>query len=421
MEVVATDTYWIHGIGIPWSSVEPVKDGGYNWAAIANIEQEIRTASSYAFSPIVTIYSTPGWAQEDPPYNKTCGRIKPSEYGSFANFMSAVVQRYSQPPYNVKYWKIWNEPDVDPSFSVSPWLGCWGDDNDTYYGGGVYGDMLDAIYTPIKTADSEAQVMVGGLLLDCNPNDLTPLCYTKPGLFLQGILENGSGGSFDGVGFHSYDFYHNALGRYGNLNWEVGWDNSGPVIIAKSNYLKSLLEDPKYGLSAKFLMNLESAIRCDPTWPAEPPFDCGILFEVTKAYYIVQAYTVSIAQGLLSNVWYSVLGWPSNNTGLLDGSLNPLPAYNSYKFTASILGTSTLVRVIPQNPDLQGKPVYGYELDRGDRYVWVLWAYNDGSHSITLPDMPDAIYQISSSGEPISLTPTTTLNVTKAPIFIEWP
>ena len=52
----------------------------------------------------------------------------------------------------VKYWEIWNEPDI-PAGSISdpdqPG-GCWGDPADPYYGGQKYGEMLKAVYGTIK-------------------------------------------------------------------------------------------------------------------------------------------------------------------------------------------------------------------------------------------------------------------------------
>lgn len=414
LQLAETNTFWVSGIGINWSAVEPNK-GDRNWGAISGVELQLLTAASYDFEPIVTVNITPTWAQDFAPYNKPCGRIKSNEFAAFASFISDVVLRYSKPPYNVKYWKIWNEPDVAPDLSNDPWLGCWGDDSDPYYGGGYYGDMLDVIYPAIKVANSEAQVIVGGLLLDCNPNAGSPPCDTKPALFLQGILENGSGNSFDGVGFHSYDYYNDALGRYGNSFWQSYWNSTGPVIIAKSNYLKGLLEDPTYGLSEKFLVILESAIRCNTVWG----FDCGTNFEITKAYYLAQAYTVAIAQGLLGNTWYSLTGWPDNNTGLLDGSLNPLPAFHTYSFFTYELGGSTFVRVIPPS-ELQNQPVFGYEFDRGDFNIWVLWSKDGVSNTVTLPSLPFSIRETSTTGQVDVIPLSTSIDVTLAPIFIYW-
>jgi hypothetical protein len=37
------------------------------------------------------------------------------------------------------------------------------------FGGEYYGNMLKIVYPAIKSADPQAQVLVGGLLLDCDP------------------------------------------------------------------------------------------------------------------------------------------------------------------------------------------------------------------------------------------------------------
>ena len=46
---------------------------------------------------------------------------------------------------------------VDPD-SV---FGCWGDNDDDYYGGGYYADMLKMVYPAVKSADPQAQVLIG--------------------------------------------------------------------------------------------------------------------------------------------------------------------------------------------------------------------------------------------------------------------
>jgi hypothetical protein len=75
--------------------------------------------------------------------------------GAFGDFMYATVQKYSQPPYNVKYWEMWNEPDAATSFfrkdPHTPY-GCWGDEAAADYGRGYYADMLQAVYPRIKQA-----------------------------------------------------------------------------------------------------------------------------------------------------------------------------------------------------------------------------------------------------------------------------
>src|SRR5512145_713220 len=109
---------------------------------------------------IAIIGSTPTWALKS---GYTCGAVSQAALEEFGDFVFDAVQRYSAPPYNVKYWELWNEPDV------VNYLGCWGDEADPYYGGSYYAEMLKVAYPKIKAADPEAQVLTGGLLLDCDP------------------------------------------------------------------------------------------------------------------------------------------------------------------------------------------------------------------------------------------------------------
>jgi len=64
--------------------------------------------------------------------------------------MKALVVCYSVAPYNVKYWELWNEPDIAASsFPGNNIFGCWGDPGDAYFGGGYYTVMLKVIYPKI--------------------------------------------------------------------------------------------------------------------------------------------------------------------------------------------------------------------------------------------------------------------------------
>ena len=162
--------------------------------------------------------------------------------------MEEAVTRYSKPPYNVKYWELGNEPDVDPAnMPPNAVYGCWGNINDPYYGGGYYAELLKAIYPRIKVADPDAQVLIGGLLLDCDPTNPPIDANTglprncTPSRFLEGILLNGGGEFFDSVSFHAYDYYGSNLGEYSNANWHSSWNTTGPVLTAKVNYLRKLL------------------------------------------------------------------------------------------------------------------------------------------------------------------------------------
>jgi len=321
-----------------------------------------------------------------------------------------LVARYSVSPYNVKYWEIWNEPDIDPIY-VSPDspYGCWGDQNDAYYGGGYYAEMLKAAYPQIKAADPQAQVLVGGLLLDCDPRPEAGCAAvghsSVPGKFLEGILINNGAPYFDGVSFHAYDYYFGQSGQYGNSNWQSAWNTTGSVLIAKAQFIQGLLG--QYGVSGKFLMNTESALLCNAC-------SNDSVFETTKAYYVAQAYSAAIAKGLRANIWYSVMGW--QNSGLLNPDLSPRPAYTAFQFARSELRDAAFAGDITGSDIGDASSVKGYKFNRGDRRIWVLWSLDGAAHSINLPGVPLTAWD--ALGNPV--TPAVSMNVTLNPLYLEW-
>jgi hypothetical protein len=406
---------WLRRAGLKWSAVETNKNER-NWAALENMENEMIAASSKGMELILIVYSTPEWAQKNSSYS--CGPIKEDELSTFAVFLYDAVSRYSKPPFNVKYWELWNEPDITPGAVKNDSIfGCWGVGSDPYYGGGYYADMLKAAYPQMKAADPEAQVLVGGLLLDCNPN-IEGACgnaINQP-RFLEGVLrhngENDGGDYFDGVSFHAYDFYLGEKGMYGSAKWESN-EATGPVVIAKVEYLNSLLNNPDFGAPGKYLINTETALICggafDP--PGQPPCESGPSsnYELTKAYYIPQVYAAGQALGLRASIWYYVMGW--RNSALLNQDLTKRPAYTGYAVAREKLLDSVFERKIDEFPS-----VMGYEFKDGNRVIWVIWSTDRTNHSISLPSVPDGIFDALGSAVPI----TNPLQVGLNPLYLEW-
>jgi hypothetical protein len=340
-------------------------------------------------------------------------------FGAFASFMHDLVARYSVAPYNVKYWEIWNEPDIDyrtPGLPPNSDWGCLGNQDDPYYGGGSYETMLADVYPQIKSADAQAQVLVGGLLLDCDPRPGAGCAKVGhsnlPSKFLEGILRN-SGTScfpcFDGISFHSYDFYQGQLGDYSNANWQSAWNTTGPDITAKAEFIKSLMKT--YKVSGKFLMNTESGIIISPS----DNCDGDLTFKTTKAYYVAQAYAVAVAEGLRANLWYSVLGWDSSC--LLNPDLSTQPAYTAFQVSHSELLASTLVGALTPSDIGGSTKVMGYKFNRGDRRIWVVWSLDGSSHSIT-PILGTPLAVVDALGS--AVTPARTLTVGLDPLYLEW-
>jgi hypothetical protein len=404
-----TNAYWLRVNGLLWSEVEPV-EGQRNWSAAAKLEQELQKASDSGYQVILIIRSTPSWAQREP--GIPCGPIKPDKLSSFASFVADSVARYSAPPFNVKYWELWNEPDA-PFEIVRPTapFGCWGDVGEPFYGGSYYSEMLKILYPQVKTLDQESQVLVGGLLLDCDPSNPPEIpkesgkikdCTSSK--FLEGVLQNGGGVFFDGISFHAYDYYHLAYGAYTNPNWHSAWDTTGPTLIAKARYLRSLLE--KYGYADKFLVNTEMALLCT----SKNQEDCQTeVFNMTKANYLAQSYAAAVAVGLRGNVWYSLTGW--RHSGLVDKNLNPLPAYQAYQTSLEALDKVAYSGEITDYTHIKG-----YDFLREGAHLWIIWSLDGNTHNIQLPNLPESILDI--FGNPIPATEE--IEIGLDPIYIQW-
>ena len=196
------NVYWVRSPFFSWKDIEPVK-GTYLWNKVN--EHGILALAKQGFQTIGTIKYTPSWAWKVPGYY--CGPVSQNALSDFANFVKAVVTKYSAPPYNIQYWELGNEPDLDPivdGLEPDNVYGCWGDNSKTYYGGEYYADMLKVIYPAIKSASPNSKVLIGGLLLDCDPNNPPTGKTCKASKFLEGILHNSGAPYFDIVSFHSY-------------------------------------------------------------------------------------------------------------------------------------------------------------------------------------------------------------------------
>jgi len=368
-EAVAAGMQWVRLPAIVWKEIEPVhkSPAEYLWNKVD--EQSLSNASQNGMEVIAIVYHSPDWALQYPGHY--CGPIKPSALNDFGRFLEAMVRRYSQPPYNVHYWELGNEPDVDHTVvGGSNIYGCWGDVGETYYGGEYYAEMLKVAYPAIKRADPSAQVINGGLLLGCDPNSPSA-CKAehgvKPSLFLEGILSNGGGDYFDIVAFHAYA---NFAGRGEMTNTK--WPGSTTSIPEKVEFLQSVLK--KYGYGDKPLMNTEGALLCKDHWL---PIGC----RDTQAVYVTRAFADAMAVGLKSQVYYSIINDHWWNTGLLEKDLTPRPAYNAYVATSDFLTDAEFVGPAKGYP----AAVEGYEFRSSAGHIDLIWSKDGSIKTVVLP------------------------------------
>ncbi len=366
---------WTRYNGILWSQVEATP-GNRDWSRLASFEREITSLTAQGLTPIVVVRGTPAWAQKVPGYE--CGPVKPEALDGFASFMRELVARYSRPPFGVKYWEIGNEPDIAPSLVAadSP-FGCWGDEADADYGGGYFAEMLKHVYPSIKQANPSAQLVTGGLLLDCDPTHPPAGKDCKPARFLEGILRNGGGSALDIIAYHAYNYW--GPGPRDPDRESPAWSHRGGALLGKLDFLNAV--QTQYGVHKPLLMN-EGGMLCHPSTAACPNGD----FLEAQANYAVRLYTRAWANGLLGAVWYTLNGPGWREGGLLDQHQAARPAYTTLKFVSRLLKDAVYTGPL-RNGSLEG-----YSFRRGGTTYQIFWTNDGTTGTVALPSGTRAVY-----------------------------
>jgi hypothetical protein len=335
-----------------WRDVEPVEGGGYQWntPAMQGIEQEMLRASQAGLRFIMIVRGSPRWATT--PYKADCAPINPAKYARFAAFLAAAVARYSQPPYNVLYWQIGNEPDAY-IFSSDSGYGCWGVRTDPYYGGQAYGDMLKVVYPAIKAANPAVQVLHGSLLLDRPYNPQTGSGLSAR--FLEGVLLAGAADSFDILPYNAY--------YWGSDLSSADW---------KTPYLRNLLTT--YKIPPKPMLMTETGLLCDPGCPK------------LQAYAIGRYFARAISFNLLGTMWYMFDSDEFHNTALVEPQdpTRQRPAFLAYQQAVNQLTGATYAGTLAGQP----AGIEGYRFARPDGALTVLWSSK--AQPVSIPVDPGA-------------------------------
>jgi hypothetical protein len=402
------DLYWLRTNAFNWDSIEPVRTDPptYDWDQV--YDHKLNVAAAMGMQVIATVKFAPEWARQLPDY--PCSPVAESALQAYAQFLNALVKQYSQPPFNVKYWELGNEPDAPPisTLGSEQIFGCWGDPGDDYYGGGYYGEMLKIAYPAIKSADPQAQVLIGGLLLDCDPTHPPVGKDCKSAKFLEGILRNGGGNYFDVVSFHGYPPYDGSSSNLGGLYYDEhfpSWESRGGVVLGKADYIREVLAN--YGF-VKPVMHTEGSLICSESNPnCNPP---GEEFYESQADYVVWLYIRNWAAGLKATIWYQFTGPGWRYGGMLDENQQPKPAYYALDFLTQELAEASYVRQITQFSSLRA-----FEFSAPSKKIWVMWAPDEVPHTITLPSGANKVYDKYGN----DITPLDSQIAVSSPIYVE--
>lgn len=396
-------TRWVRLNGrISWRELQPNLGDPIQWDLLAGFESELRLLQQRGFTPIVIVDDYPIWATDntvrDDGQPTSCGPLRQDRLDEFASFSASLAERYRASEFNVHIWELGNEPDVDPNL-VQPnsEFGCWGDIDDLYYGGERYGEMVIAVSQAVKAVDPEAQIWIGGLLLDEPSVAGRSGQYGLPGLFLQGILLAGAGPYFDIVPYHWHTGYWAQEVRDFDNNGFSVWDALGGGTIGKARYLRQLME----GYEEKPLFLDESGFGCpapvgEMSWCAEPDAQ----FFRMQADHLVRSYTRGVTEGVSGFIWYTLNPAVWRDTELLDDNRQPRPAFLAYQQLTRQLAHAAYLAPVNYSDDIEA-----YAFQRRSDGLHILWAKENVTVTVSI-SQTNFVAAYSRDGAPLPVTPT---------------
>jgi hypothetical protein len=216
-----------------WCFLEPERDQ-YEWK---DMDIMLQLLSNYGLEPIPEILYTPYWARAAAPAPRTScidnwqRNYRPDDIADWGEFMSEIVQRYGAAgKHQVRYWEIWNEPDL-PEFLSRDSSG--GDKTVC-----IYSELLKAASQQIHSQDPGARILLGGLSDINGPGFLDDLLDAECS---QDVRDD-----FDILAFHAFTAHslklyflnrvlekYDAVGRYelwlnefNNIEWGKDYDRA---------------------------------------------------------------------------------------------------------------------------------------------------------------------------------------------------
>ena len=361
------DALWTT-IFLNWRDVEKTPSE-YDWS---KWDEALGRATDLGYQVVVTINGNPTWAAET-----SCGPIRQEYLDDFATFVRKAVERYSYPPFNVRFWAFYNEPDNSDAVNWGGYLGgCWGfawnPNAAPGAGGAAYANMLKHVYPAVKAANPEALVVMGGLAYDWFTTDVD-----FPGIFdpwfLEDVVKAGGADYFDYLNFHYYPW-----SAY--VHWEPDGANRYERHLA---YKARWIVTEVYNLTGerKPIMITETG-ETSYNKDGVPDYhrQIWVLFETFMHSRMVKAYPI---------LWFTasdaIRTSDGRKFGLLHEDGTPKPSYFAYKTLVEELKEAEFVR--PRD-DLPMR-FEGYVFNDRGRMKQVLWMYPDENFPPPQPqDLP---------------------------------
>ena len=389
-------------VRINWSWIQPQEPpADYVWGPYH--DEKLGLVAETGLEMIAVVADAPDWAAPTP-----CAPISPTRMSDFADFLTALVTRYSQPPYDIHHWELFNEPDgVDPDlWQVG--LGCWGNDGDQF------AEMLSQAYGAIKAADPEATVIMGGIAYDS---------FTEWGgvfnrYFPDDVMAHQGDDYVDALSFHYFPDFAPEWERWvpegdpptcGLVDDGDGasYEAWGIDLVAKTNHYRN---------------RMATCFDVDrPVWVtelAEHGYAGDEASLAQQARYVIQGYVRGLAAGIENITWYA-LTTPADSyeQALLYDDLSPKPAYFAYQTMAAELEGYAYARTRRANDN---KEAYVFATPCG-REKTVAW----GSGTLIFPAGEVRVVDreggetVVADGDDGAVDGVVTLALSEDPVFVE--
>lgn len=350
---------------ISWDKLQRTKGGPYLWtgdgSGFYNYDRAIERMSRAGINVLGLLAYNPAWFKSKNP-------ALDEWIGDWGDYVYQVVARYGRDRGQIKYWEIWNEPNLRKSGYESG-----------LYTIKDYVRVLDVARAAAKAADPEAVIVLGGITSIWSELP-TEQDYDIP-TYLRLLYEAGGWNSFDILGIHPY--------------------SPGPPEAA------SWRRDRTMDFEAE-LRQVDALLRefgSKPVWITEVGWSSYQGFygvtEDDQANFMVRMYLLAMAHPTVERIfWYDLRNDTHPNApyerpiynnrevefhfGLLRRTypLDPQrgdlrkPSFAAYRTMTSILQGMRFESVLA-NGDHPGMPgTFAYRFNGGSRGAVVLWRIN---------------------------------------------
>ena len=298
----------------PWEDIEIHGKGDFEdrrnepyrsaWDKYDNI---VELAEKYGLSIIARLSNPPAWSRAAG--NDAGPLAPPDDLNDFGDFVYAVVSRYKG---RIKYYQIWNEPNIYPEWGEQP------------VDPEAYTELLKIGYTRAKEADPDCVIISGALAstIELGPRNLNDF------IFLQRMYDAGARDYFDILAMQGYGLWS---GPYDRRMRPRVINFSHPLYI-RDIMVKNGDENKPIWISE---MNWNAI---PPDHPAPPIF--GRVSKEQQARYAVEAYQRIQAElpwvGVV-NFWFfkraseDEKDQPMYYFRMVEPDFTPLPVYDAVK------------------------------------------------------------------------------------------